>query len=100
MQKSKSEIYSEFLLQYLKGKDHTRNADEYGRMLLKISPQFVARYDVNWVYLYLDRIQLLSQLDHCGGRTKGTKCWNYATPLLQLHYLWWYFTTTSARKYI
>lgn len=74
MQKDKSEIYSVFLLQYLKGKDHTGSADEDGRILLKISLQFVARYDVNWIYRYPERIELLSQLEHCGGRTKRRKC--------------------------
>lgn len=86
MQKGKSEMYSVFLLQYLTGKDYTGNADEDGRILLKISLQFVTRYDVNWIYPYPERIQLLSQLDHCEGRTQRTKCWNYATPLLQLRY--------------
>ena len=60
MQETKSEIYSVFLLQYLKGKYHTGNADEDGRVLLKISLQFVARYDVNWIYLYPERIQIES----------------------------------------
>lgn len=64
---------SVFVLQYLTGKDNTGNAEEHGRILLKISLQFVARYDVNWTYLYSERIQLLSQLDHCGGRTKENK---------------------------
>jgi hypothetical protein len=75
-------------------------ADEDGRILLKISLQFIARYDMNWIYLHPERIHLVSQLDHCGGRTKRIKCWKYATPIIQLHYLWWYFTTKSAKKYI
>jgi hypothetical protein len=100
MQTSKSEIYSVFLLQYLKGKDHTGNAAEDGRILLNISLQFVARYDVNWIYLYPERIRLLSKLDRYEGRIQRTKCWKYATLLLQLHYLWWYFTTKSTKKYI
>lgn len=65
---------------------------------MKISLQFVARYDVNWIYLYPERIQLLSQLDRCEGRTQRTKCWKYTTPLLQFHYLSWYFTTKVLRS--
>jgi hypothetical protein len=95
VQKSKSEMYSVFLLQYLKRKGHMENGDEDGRILLKISFKFVGRYDVNWIYLYPERIQLLSQLERittvldyyrCEGRTQSTKRWKYATPLLQLHY--------------